>query len=73
MNRLPDDLLGRAGYFQADASCVLVDGKWKAIRASANTALDAMVSVLAGEEPVMRFADLRDIMPTAIRLAVSAT
>jgi acetoin utilization deacetylase AcuC-like enzyme len=49
MSRLPNDLLGRAGYFQADASCVLVSGTWEAARASANTAFDAMVKVLAGE------------------------
>ncbi|KQU88118.1 hypothetical protein ASD00_29365 [Ensifer sp. Root31] len=49
MNRKPLDLLGRAGYFQADASCVLVEGTWQAVRASANTAIDAMSRVLAGE------------------------
>ncbi|MBN9220532.1 MAG: histone deacetylase family protein [Mesorhizobium sp.] len=49
MGRLPSDLLGRAGFYQADASCVLVEGTWEAARASANTALDAMVRVLAGE------------------------
>ncbi|RUX46087.1 histone deacetylase family protein, partial [Mesorhizobium sp. M7A.F.Ca.US.014.04.1.1] len=50
MGRLPEDLLGRAGFYQADASCVLVEGTWEAARASANTALDAMVRVLAGEK-----------------------
>lgn len=49
MNRKPVDLLGRAGYFQADASCVLVEGTWDAVTASANTAVDAMMRVLAGE------------------------
>ncbi|MBZ9719678.1 histone deacetylase family protein [Mesorhizobium sp. AD1-1] len=49
MGRLPRDLLGRAGFYQADASCVLVEGTWEAARASANTALDAMMRVLAGE------------------------
>ena len=50
MNRKPKDLLGRAGYFQADASCVLVEGTWEAVKASANTAVDAMARVLAGED-----------------------
>lgn len=49
MNRKPLDLLGRAGYFQTDASCVLVEGTWDAVKASANTAVDAMMRVLAGE------------------------
>lgn len=49
MNRKPLDLLGRAGYFQADASCVLVEGTWTSVRASAHTAIDAMKRVLAGE------------------------
>ncbi|WP_217578683.1 histone deacetylase family protein [Mesorhizobium sp. GbtcB19] len=49
MSRLPRDLLGRAGFYQADASCVLVEGTWEAARASANTAVDAMTRVLAGE------------------------
>ncbi|OIS93671.1 histone deacetylase family protein [Brucella cytisi] len=52
MNRKPVDILGRAGYFQADASCVLLDGSWDAIRASANTAVDAMVRVLEGKDKV---------------------
>ncbi|RVD33493.1 histone deacetylase family protein [Mesorhizobium sp. M4A.F.Ca.ET.020.02.1.1] len=49
MSRLPRDLLGRAGFYQADASCVLVEGTWEAARASANTAVDAMTRVLEGE------------------------
>lgn len=49
MGRLPQDLLGRAGFYQADASCVLVERTWEAVRASANTALDAMMRVIAGE------------------------
>ncbi|MDX8458857.1 histone deacetylase family protein [Mesorhizobium humile] len=52
MGRLPDDLLGRAGYYQADASCVLVEGTWEAALASANTALDAMDRVLSGTNAV---------------------
>ncbi|MFS8049936.1 histone deacetylase family protein [Rhizobium sp. BR 314] len=52
MNRKPVDILGRAGYFQADASCVLLDGTWEAVKASANTATDAMMRVLEGEERV---------------------
>jgi len=50
MNRKPVDILGRVGYFQADASCVLLEGSWEAIRASANTAIDAMKRVLDGED-----------------------
>nr|WP_280530966.1 histone deacetylase family protein [Shinella yambaruensis] len=49
MNRRPDDLLGRAGFYQADAGCVLVEGTWQAARASALTALDAAARVLEGE------------------------
>lgn len=49
MNRRPDDLLGRAGYYQADSGCVLVEGTWEAVRASANTAIDAMLRVQSGE------------------------
>lgn len=49
MNRKPLDILGRAGYFQADASSVLLDGTWEAARASANTAVDAMEHLLDGE------------------------
>lgn len=49
MNRRPDDLLGRAGFYQADAGCVLVEGTWPAARASALTALDAAARVLEGE------------------------
>ena len=48
MRRMPDDLIGRAGYYQADAGCVLVEGTWEAVRASANTAADATARVLAG-------------------------
>lgn len=50
MNRKPVDILGRAGYFQADASCVLLDGTWEAVCASADTAVDAMTRVLDGED-----------------------
>lgn len=50
MNRKPTDILGRAGYFQADASCVVLEDTWKAVRASADTAIDAMARVLAGED-----------------------
>jgi acetoin utilization deacetylase AcuC-like enzyme len=52
MNRLPDDLLGRAGFYQADAGCVLVEGTWEAAKASALTALDAATRVLEGEDIV---------------------
>ena len=52
MNRRPDDLLGRAGFYQADAGCVLVEGTWEAAKASALTALDAAGRVLAGERMV---------------------
>ncbi|AOF92450.1 histone deacetylase domain protein (plasmid) [Sinorhizobium sp. RAC02] len=52
MNRRPDDLLGRAGFYQADAGCVLVEGTWEAAKASALTALDASRRVLDGEDMV---------------------
>jgi acetoin utilization deacetylase AcuC-like enzyme len=48
MNRKPKDILGRTGYFQADASSVLLEGTWEAACASANTAVDAMSRVLDG-------------------------
>ena len=44
--RVPRDILGRAGYFQADASCVLMAETWQAARASAMTALAAVDHVL---------------------------
>lgn len=50
MQRKPADLLGRAGYFQADASCILMENSWEAICASANTAIDAMKRVLEGKD-----------------------
>jgi acetoin utilization deacetylase AcuC-like enzyme len=49
MNRKPKDILGRAGYFQADASSVLLEGTWEAVCASANSAINAMAQVLDGE------------------------
>ena len=52
MGRLPQDLLGRAGFYHADVSCVLVEGTWEAALASANTAVDAMTRVLAGKDAV---------------------
>lgn len=52
MNRKPIDILGRAGYFQADASCVVLDGTWEAVRASADTAVEGMTRVLNGEDMV---------------------
>lgn len=50
MNRKPLDILGRTGYFHADASCVMLEGTWEAVCASANTAVDAMSRVLADED-----------------------
>jgi acetoin utilization deacetylase AcuC-like enzyme len=52
MRRMPQDLLGRAGFYQADGSCVIVEGTWPAARASANTAIDAMKKALEGERSV---------------------
>ncbi|PRD49929.1 histone deacetylase family protein [Phyllobacterium myrsinacearum] len=48
MNRLPRNFYGRAGYYQADAGCVIVEGTWPACRASAMTAIDATKRVLGG-------------------------
>lgn len=47
--RQPKDLLGRAGYFQGDASCVLVEGTWEAAQASARSAVMATELVLDGQ------------------------
>lgn len=52
MNRLPEDILGRTGYYQSDASCVMLADTWTSVRASANSALDAMAWLLAGETKV---------------------
>jgi len=49
MRRLPDDLLGRAGYYIADAASVLLEDTWPAALASAATALDATRRVLEGD------------------------
>jgi hypothetical protein len=38
MRRLPQDLLGRAGYYIADAASVLLADSWSAILASGATA-----------------------------------
>lgn len=46
MTRLPQDFLGRAGYYQADSSAVLVAGTWAAASASAAVALAAADEVL---------------------------
>ncbi len=51
MTRLPEDFLGRAGYYQADSSSVLVEGTWEAARASAMAALAAAEAALAGRGP----------------------
>ncbi|QIE46260.1 histone deacetylase family protein [Pseudohalocynthiibacter aestuariivivens] len=48
--RIPRDILGRAGYFQADASCVVTAGTWQAARASAMTALASVEHVLRSGE-----------------------
>lgn len=71
MNRKPVDILGRAGYYQADASCVLLDGSWEALYASANTAIEAMMRVLEGRIRLTRFADRPAITHTQIRPAAS--
>lgn len=49
MHHLPDDLLGRAGYYIADAASVLLEDSWRAILASAATVLDATRRVLDGD------------------------
>lgn len=48
MNRLPRNFIGRAGYYQADAGCVILDGTWQAVRASAMTAIEAATHVASG-------------------------
>ncbi|OXI33368.1 histone deacetylase family protein [Burkholderia aenigmatica] len=48
MDRRPDDLLGRAGYYMADAGCVVLDGTWKAAYAAAQTAIHAATLVAGG-------------------------
>ena len=49
MNRLPRNFIGRAGYYQADAGCVMLEGTWEAVRASAMTAIEAAQRVVDGE------------------------
>lgn len=49
MRRLPQDLLGQAGYYINDAASVLVADTWQAALASAASALDAARRVLDGE------------------------
>lgn len=49
MRRLPDDLLGRAGYYINDAASVLLEDSWEATIASAASALAAATKVLDGE------------------------
>ena len=48
MRRLPDDLLGRAGYYIADAASVLLEDTWKATLASAASSGDAAAAVVSG-------------------------
>ncbi|WP_137388560.1 histone deacetylase family protein [Rhodoligotrophos defluvii] len=48
MRRLPEDLLGRAGYYINDAASVLVEDTWPAVLASAASALEATRRVLDG-------------------------
>ena len=52
MNRLPEDILGRTGYYHADASSVMLADTWSSVRASANSALDAMARLLEGETSI---------------------
>lgn len=49
MRRLPDDLLGRAGYYINDGASVLLEDTWSAALASAASALAATAKVLDGE------------------------
>jgi acetoin utilization deacetylase AcuC-like enzyme len=49
MRRLPDDLLGRAGYYIADAASVLLEDTYEATIASAASAIDATAKVVSGE------------------------
>lgn len=49
MRRLPDDLLGRAGYYINDAASVLLEDSWEAAIASAASALAAAAAVLDGK------------------------
>lgn len=48
MHRLPDAFIGRAGFYLGDAGCVLNEGSWDAIWASANVAVDAGRRVVKG-------------------------
>ena len=47
MTRLPEDFIGRAGYYQADSSCVLVKDTWRSALAAAATSLAATRVALA--------------------------
>ena len=48
MDRKPRDLLGLAGYYQADSSSVLVEGTWAAVRGSGHATLAATRTVIEG-------------------------
>jgi acetoin utilization deacetylase AcuC-like enzyme len=50
--RAPRHILGRAGLFLMDFSCPITDATWKAVRASAATALTAADLVLKGDRVV---------------------
>lgn len=44
--RVPRDILGQTGYYQADASCVMMADTWSAAKASATSAMAAAEHVL---------------------------
>lgn len=49
MHRKPTDLLGELGWYSNSTSCPIAEGTWKAVFASACTAVHAAERVLAGE------------------------
>ncbi len=48
MSGLPDAIVGRAGYYQADCACPIGPGTWVGIQASADCALSAARDVMDG-------------------------
>jgi acetoin utilization deacetylase AcuC-like enzyme len=50
--RAPRHILGRAGLYMMDFSCPITETTWKAVKASANTALTAADLVLKGDRVV---------------------
>ena len=56
MQGLPDAIVGRAGYYQADTACPIGPGTWRAARASVDVALSAASVVMSEGEADFAYA-----------------